>query len=509
MVLNKSSYFVLQWDHVIVFSLFFTAHHLKFKLLQCHFAANYSANSTVRTPTWSMQTQPAFSSKSALDNKVPVNMSLKVEGATGGMSGLAPQTTARAVASQMLGQPSQGTSHVQPPPLGNAHAEIGKIVQKLLQPRVSDRPTWIPPSRDYMSKALTCQICMSTVTEIDSILICDACEKGYHLKCLQTTNQKGVPRGEWHCGKCLSLSNGKPLPPKYGRVMRNVNTPKMSLNAAAIPSISSKSQGASDEKANQTKATVNGNTTMENCSSGVVGNNHSHQTFGSEKKESKAMQENDIASIGSKMDIIVSSGTSLDHLMKTPSSVNVSSVNSLDEKMDVVKFADSKVNSSMEPVMVPSSSDKLQVIPNAVVATLSNQSMENLFVVRDLKESQGNEFSNNTNYLKEREVVHDNPREIAANARAMNQHTSSSDSLRPVSWVGDPIQILDEKVYYPSCCVSGHLYKLMDHVLIRFDSGKHIPSKIQVSNFFKCRDLMNNFPHNLLTTYLDVVLPVF
>lgn len=440
--------------------------------------ANYSANSTVRTPTWSVQPQPAFSSKNALDNKVPVNMSLKVEGAAGVISGLAPQTTATAVTSQMLGPPSQGTSHVQPP-LGNAHAEIGKIVQKLLQPRVSERPTWIPPSRDYMSKALTCQICMSTVTEIDSILICDACEKGYHLKCLQTTNQKGVPRGEWHCGKCLSLSNGKPLPPKYGRVMRNVNTPKMSLNAAAIPSISSKSEGASDEKISQPKAIVNGNTTMANCSSGVVGNNYSDQTSGSERKESKAMQENDIACIGSEMDVIVSSGTCPNNLMKTSSSAKVSSVNSLDVKTDVVKIADLKPNSSTEPVMVLSSSDKLQAILNAVEASPSKQSLENHFVARDSKASHGNESSNNTNHLKEREVVHDNPPEIAAYARATNQHNSASDRLRPVSWVGDPIQILDEKVYYPSCCISGHLYKLMDHVLIRFDSGKLIPSKLQ------------------------------
>ncbi|KAH6822687.1 hypothetical protein C2S53_003514 [Perilla frutescens var. hirtella] len=440
--------------------------------------ANYSANSSVRTPTWSVQPQPALS-KPASDNKVPVNMSLRVEGTAGVISGLAPQTTARAVASQMLGPPSQGTSHVQPPSLGNTHAEVGKIVQKLLQPRVSDRPTWIPPSRDYMSKALTCQICMSMVTEIDSILICDACEKGYHLKCLQTNNPKGVPRGEWHCGKCLSLSNGKPLPPKYGRVMRNVNTPKVSSNSETTPSTPSKLHGASDDKVSQMKVMVNGNATMENCSSGVVGNNYSHQTSGPERKESKEMQENDNASIGTKMDDMISSGTSPNNFMKTSSAANVSSVNSSDEKRDVVKVSDMKLNSSTEPVMVLSSSDKSQAIPNAVEANTSKQPLENHFVVRDSKESHGNESSNNTNHLKEQEVVHDNPPEIAAKAGAMDQHNSSSESLHPVNWVGDPIQILDGKVYYPSCCVSGHLYKLRDHVLIRFDNDKLVPSKLQ------------------------------
>ncbi|KAI3456872.1 hypothetical protein Pfo_013535 [Paulownia fortunei] len=440
--------------------------------------ANYPANSNVRTPTWSVQPPSALSSKSGSDNKGPVNMSLKVEGAAGVKSGLAPQTTPRTVVAQTIGgPPSQGSNHVQPPPVGNTHAEIGKIVQKLLQPRVSERPTWNPPSRDYMNKALTCQMCMSTVTEIDSILICDACEKGYHLKCLQTTNQKGVPRGEWHCGKCLSLSNGKPLPPKYGRVMRNMNTPKVPSNSAAAPSTADKRVGALDEKVGQPKVIVNGNTTMENSPTGVAGNNYSHQTSGSERKESKGMQGSDNVSSRGKMDEKLSSGTYPNDLMKISSSASVSSVKSLVEKTSVEKVAELKPSSSAE--MVSNSSDKSQAIVNAVEACPSKQSLENHFVVRDSKESHGDESSNNTNQLKERAVVRDNPSGIAASAGPMNQGRSSSDGLHAVNWVGDPIQVLDEKIYYSSCCINGHLYKAMDHVLIRFGNDKVVPSKLQ------------------------------
>lgn len=463
-----------------------------------------------------MQPQPAFSSKPALDNKGSVNMSLKVEGVPGVISGMAPQTTVRAVASQTLGPPSQGIGHVQPPPLGNTHSEIGKIIQKLLQPRVSERPTWIPPSRDYMNKALTCQICMSTVTEIDSILICDACEKGYHLKCLQAPNHKGIPRGEWHCGKCLSLSNGKPLPPKYGRVMRNVNTAKPS---AVAPSTSSKLQGTSEEKNSQTKAIFNGNSTMENSSSGVVDNNHSHPTSGSERKESNTTQENDNASIGAKMDNMISSGTCPNNLINTSGSADVS-VNS-----DVAKDPDLNLNSSTEPAIGLSSSDKSQTIPNAVEASPAEQSLGNNLLARDSKESHGDESSSNADLPKEQEVVPgkspsnadlpkeqetvpgksssnaDLPKEqevvpgnlpeIAANVDVTNQDESSSESLISVNWVGDPVQISDEKFYYSSCRINGNLYKLMDHVLIRSDKGKLIPSKLQVSNFFTCFGLGN------------------
>lgn len=109
--------------------------------------ATYSANSTARAPTWSVQPPSSLSSKTGSDNKVPVNMSFKLEGAAGVKSGLAPQTASRTLDSQTTGPASQGTNRVQPSPVANTHAEIGKIVQKLLQPRASERPTWNPPSR--------------------------------------------------------------------------------------------------------------------------------------------------------------------------------------------------------------------------------------------------------------------------------------------------------------------------------------------------------------------------
>ncbi|PIM97270.1 hypothetical protein CDL12_30261 [Handroanthus impetiginosus] len=407
-------------------------------------------------------------------------MSLKVEGGAGVKSGLAPQTMSRAVVTQTIGgPPSQGTNHVHPPIAGNTHAEIGKIVQKLLLPRVYERPTWNPPSRDYMNKALTCQMCMSTVTDIDSILICDACEKGYHLKCLQATNQKGVPRGEWHCGKCLSLSNGKPLPPKYGRVMRNINTSKVSSNSAAGPSTSSKRVGASDEKVSQPKVIVNGNTTNEITPAGVAGSNSSYQTSGSERTEDKMMQENDKSSSRGGMYGNVSSRTCPNNIMNSSSSANISSVSSLVEKTSADKVAELKPNSSAELAMVPNSSDKPHSTANAVEGSPPKQSLENHFLVRDSKESQSDGSSINKNQLKEREVMHDNPSGIAASAGAISQGGSSSDGLHAVNWVGDPIQILDEKIYYASCHINGHLYKAMDHVLMRFDNCKVIPSKLQ------------------------------
>ncbi|GFP87511.1 phd finger protein at3g20280 [Phtheirospermum japonicum] len=440
--------------------------------------ANFSANSTVRTPSWPMQPQSALSSKSTSDNKVPVNMSLKVEGAGGVKTGLAPQMMSRAVVGQTLGGPSSQVTnnHAQPPPAGNTHAEIGKIVQKLLQPRVSERPIWNPPSRDYMNKALTCQMCMSTVTEIESILICDACEKGYHIKCLQTTNQKGVPNGEWHCGKCLSLSNGKPLPPKYGRVMRNSITPKMLSNKAPVPSTSIKQVGASNENVGEPKVIGNGHNAMETTPK-VAGNNDSHQTSGSESKEGKGIQEIDNVLSRGQIDDKVSSGAQPNNLMENSSSATASSVESLVEKTCVEKV-EFDTDSNAELAMAPNSPGLSKAIVNAVNETPSNQ-CENHSLVRDSKDTLADESSNNAKPLKEQEVVRDNPSGVATSAGAMNQGRSSLDGLHAVNWVGDPLQVVDEKIHYASCCINGHQYKAMDHVLIRGDNSKLIPSKLQ------------------------------
>ncbi|KAK4420807.1 PHD finger protein [Sesamum alatum] len=451
--------------------------------------ANYSVNSSVRTPTWSMRPPSVSSAKIGLDNKVTANMSLKVEGTADVQSGLAPQMMSRTViAPKTTGPPLHGANHMQAS-IGNIHAEVGKIVQKLLQPRVSEHRTWIPPSRDYMNKALTCQMCMSTTTEIGNVLICDGCEKGYHLKCLQTTNQKGVPRGEWHCGKCLSLSNGKPLPPKYGRVMRNMNTSKLFSNSAVVPSTSSENIDASEEKVSQLKVAVNGNTSVQNVPVGAAENNFSHQISGSKREEAKGMLQNDIISSRGETNDKVSSGSCPNNMMKTSSSACVPSVNSTPDEICNDKNVELKIDLPAMIEMVPDLSGKSVTMLNAQddnlrmqngEANTLQQSLENDIMVRDLQESHGDENLNHKpNLLKEREVVHDNSSEIVSSSGFMNQGMSPSDGLHAVNWVGDPVETLDEKIYYTSCSINGHVYKVMDHVLIRFDNDKLIPSKLQ------------------------------
>ncbi|XP_071693257.1 uncharacterized protein [Rutidosis leptorrhynchoides] len=213
-------------------------------------ATSAGAHMTGKTPTWSRQPQSAFFNKAGSD-KVPAHSSITTQATPGIMN---------------ANQHRMNT--VQAPSTSDTHSEVSKIVQNLLHPHVVDHPTWSPPSRDYMNKALTCQMCRATITEVDNVLVCDACERGYHLRCLQC-NPKSIPRGEWqewHCAKCLAISNGKPLPPKYGRVMRNISTQKLSSNSVTVQPSLDKKQQSSDVNVNPQIVSKSENSVSQNDS---------------------------------------------------------------------------------------------------------------------------------------------------------------------------------------------------------------------------------------------------
>ncbi|XP_073309155.1 uncharacterized protein [Primulina huaijiensis] len=435
--------------------------------------ANLSSNATMRTPAWPVQPQSVSSAKIG-DNKGPVNMSLKVEGAADIKSGAVPQTRVMTVAQTTAGPLSRGTNNVHAPHLGNTHAETIKIVQKILQLQGSERPTWIPPSRDYMNRALTCQVCLSTITEVDSVLICDGCEKGYHLKCLQATNQKGVPRGEWHCGKCLSLSNGKALPPKYGRVMRNATPPKVLSNSAAGPFNLSQTIGASGAvKASPPNVAFNGSISMQNVFTEVEVNSYDYQISGTKREVSIGTQKNDVSSTLCGTDNKISSGNDTNNVMKTSTSGSVLSANSAAEKTCGEKFVEINPYPPSKCEIVPHSSDNFQVTVNPQDGNKDQPNDE----AKPLKKSlQNNLTVTGSNQLNELEVLGNNSANISGDTWVINKDRSR---LHAVSWVGDPLQILDEKIYYSSCCINGHVYKAMDHVLIRFGNEKLVPSRLQ------------------------------
>ncbi|CAN6246318.1 unnamed protein product [Urochloa humidicola] len=151
-----------------------------------------------------------------------------------------------------------GVAFVPPKPTFVNHNEIAKSVQQFLH-QPTNHPSWTPPSTEYMRSRLACQICKVVITDTDSLLVCDACERGVHLKCLQQYGNKGIPKAEWHCSACLTQTKGKPLPPKYGKVTRTAVASKAAPPGGAAQISFQGSAENMTGKENHQKLAANGN----------------------------------------------------------------------------------------------------------------------------------------------------------------------------------------------------------------------------------------------------------
>lgn len=461
--------------------------------------ANSSGDhATVKTPTWSMQPQSASTVRVGHD-KVSMHSSVKVEGAAdANMSQMAAQATVSKpfVTQTTPGNPPsihqhlQGIKSVQAP---NTHNDIGKIVQKLLQPQLPEKQTWTPPSRDYMNKALTCQVCKIAINEVDTALVCDACEKGYHLRCLAYL--KGIPKGEWHCGKCLSLSNGKPLPPKYGRVMRNISTQKILSQGTPFQASLEKKVETSDEKVNQQQITANGNSGLQSASTGYVRNNCTQMTSSIKMEDSTDVQGGKLILQGGKMDDNFPSETCPNNVIRTSEAASISpSGLSVERSCDKNLGPESRSQPPATFEAVTISSDHSQALGNHLNENqtrlpnsdeiLSKQSKEtNLMVHHSGKSPSGETLACNSNGEVKQEhqgVERANPSETSAsNIGAIEQARSSPNNMHDVEWIGDILKVDDEKNYYQSCCINGVVYKVEDHALFPSPGNKYTPSKLQ------------------------------
>ncbi|XP_042481593.1 uncharacterized protein LOC122062027 [Macadamia integrifolia] len=371
-------------------------------------------------------------------------------------------------------QPSHGINFIQNPSPFNNHNDIARNVQKFLHPRLPEHPNWIPPSVEYMNKALTCQICKATISDVESLLVCDACEKGVHLKCLQSYNQKGIPKGEWHCPKCIISSNGKPLPPKYGRVTRNNTAPKVSLNTNGGLISAVKKVENSDQKINHQKAIANGNPGILNPAVvGGTGSNHiesSHglkitsviEAQGSDFTISRVGPEKSRESAGNSDPPIQSCGTvgSNSDFTSLPKFERghhyQASCNSLDYDKKGPLYHEASGNQDIVNSSTPKELGKSDLRETSECKSSCEIRQEN----QDLPQAGSTKASDSGNV-----------------ARDCNR--SSLDDLRDVDWVGDIVRIVDEKSFYQSCRVNGAVYKLQDHALFCSSNDNLRPSKIQ------------------------------
>ncbi|KAL5715539.1 hypothetical protein ACHQM5_017345 [Ranunculus cassubicifolius] len=398
-----------------------------------------------KMPNYSAQPQQGAVPRVGFANKVPDHKleGKPVMGASQIDRSISHSTSQPAYGStQAVQKPLHGLNYVQAPSAhSSTHNEIAKTVQKFLHPRAPEHPSWTPPSTDYMNKSLTCQACKASVNDAETVLVCDACEKGHHLKCLQSYNQKLIPKGEWHCPNCLIASNGKPLPPKYGRVTRNSSTPKVASNAAAPPT--QKVESSLDQKPNHhhhhhhQKVTANGD---PGGSLRAAGNIHTPSTTALKMSNSKEASGNRL-------------------------------------KMEDVHLSDSKNNTVSASCPKPTNESSKPVglapkpPPNCGETAVSSL-LHNAFPSKSSDQSNSKVVDSRDN-CEVRKDGQDGATQTG------NGGLKSSSSVDGVDWMGERVQVVEEKEYYNSCCINGMVYQLQDHALFRSSNGNLRPSKLQ------------------------------
>ncbi|KAG1327314.1 hypothetical protein COCNU_01G012480 [Cocos nucifera] len=480
-----------------------------------------------KTPTSSMQLTSAAVTKVGRAHKLPDHGSVKSEGIHEGNAIQNSQairnqeirSSAMEVGQgnlRIAHQPPPGLAFVHSPPPFTNHDDIAKNVQKILHQKGSDHPSWTPPSTEYMTKPLNCQVCKISISDLESLLVCDACEKGTHLKCLQSYGNKSIPKAEWHCPKCLISSNGKPLPPKYGKVTRAVGPSKVASNAGVTQASSEKKTVNTDSKVNQQKAIANGNSGLAALAHpSNRGGSHAESASGSKMNIAEVQSKSPAARI--KREDGMSKGASTNPYRENAGAVCIisSTQNESNDRHNDnsgSSSCDMKATSEsmLQPKAVPENSCSEH--PYAIVVDNTNQSQ----LSGDLQfggvklpshvEASAipqQEISKpGDNELKRPFIKRETSENRAINKTRLDDGDSSQatsngtpdygdearDHGRPllldlhtVDWVGDVLQVVDEKMYYQSCRINGILYKLQDHVLIDSNCQKFVPSKLQAS----------------------------
>lgn len=72
----------------------------------------------------------------------------------------------------------------------------------------------------YIDSPFKCDSCKVLLNETSSVLICDGCEAGFHLRCLKMYKHSDIPEKDWYCTKCVAVSGGRPKPSIYGPLRR-------------------------------------------------------------------------------------------------------------------------------------------------------------------------------------------------------------------------------------------------------------------------------------------------
>lgn len=405
------------------------------------------------------------------------------------------------------------------------HKAIAKNVEQVLH-RPANHSSWTVPSTEYMNTRLDCQICKVAIMNMESLLVCDACERGVHLKCLQHYGNQGLPKTEWYCPTCVAHCKGKPLPPKYGKVTRTIVAPKTCMTGDAQPSQVAAENPTETGGSSCSSKILAGNGSVINqntnkvgspvCKSGTLAldagskspsisgaepqkeNVKYEETSSVEKEgnnppcgviptETATLYNGDQSTRASTYGSGNLSGGSHMHIKRSSANpVNYSNLQSTE--LSGLKHTDhSFIVSSIEtcentrtPYRHPSENEQLPSTRTSADEIHQTDGVANDGIGKPHKHK-----------IMADDAIsdHDNAHQVTSNGHIYSKRETVGDckdryvgcsTASIVDWVGDGLKSIDNKTYYNSCNIDGVIYSLHDHILIATEGNKSGPCKLQV-----------------------------
>lgn len=355
-----------------------------------------------------------------------------------------------------------------------SHKQFTQAIQDLLQPRYpADYPFQAAHSRVFMSAAMPCDMCKMIVRETVNVLVCDTCEKVFHLRCLQSYLLMGIPKGDWHCPKCTAGgedSQQKHQAPKYGQVKAG-----FSFTDGSGSSITkSPAKGPSNSQKTKQPASI---------------------ADGKSSKEAMAKSTGKISTVTQKLDDQAPDTNKLPQKLPNHGSVGGSFTALLDS------FAQDRSRSGM--LKGQASNNQSSSLPQAQTTTrsafLRSQAGQSSSTILSQSQLQGVKDGKGSAKVAGKDgqskiTTHvTNPSSLppagAANGSKQCKPIEESESLDDTSmeseeeedcdgmaketdrfgveWIGDIIHKNDGKNFYSACTVGGYVYRLRDCALFR------------------------------------------
>ncbi|KAK8455389.1 hypothetical protein SEVIR_4G178700v4 [Setaria viridis] len=384
------------------------------------------------------------------------------------------------------------------------HKAIAKNVARILR-QPANHPSWSVPSTEYMNKRLDCQICKVPIINMESLLVCDACERGAHVKCLQYYGNQGLQKPEWYCPTCVLHSKGKPLPPKYGKVSRTVVVPNTCMINGAQPSQvaaenPTEKDGRSDKNVAANGSVINQNTNKVGstvCKSGTLALDAtgSKSPSGAEPRK-EDVKHDETSSVEKEGNGVPSGGihTETATLCNKAQSSGASTYSSGNlsggSHMYIESSSVSPVNYSIlqsTALFGVKHADHSSIVSSVENCQSTRAPTDELYQADGVTNNGIRKPHKHETMANDAISDHDNAHQMTLNGHLCSKPEiiggrnayEGSSTASIIDWVGDGLKSIDNKTYYNSCNIDGVIYNLHDHMLIASEGGKFGPCKLQ------------------------------